>query len=115
MTAGTVLARTAARGGWGSRSTGGALRYLTELGRWRDARKAELDAARPGRAELADRTRQVTADIALSMALWKSVVRPLRPAATVWDSGRVGPAERERLSTLIWGRLDAADPARARR
>ena len=27
----------------------------------------------------------------------------------VWDSGRVGPAEQERLSTLIWGRLDSAN------
>ncbi len=26
----------------------------------------------------------------------------------VWDSGRVGVTEREKLSTLIWGRLDAA-------
>jgi len=33
-----------------------------------------------------------------------------------WDSGRVGQAERERLSTLIWGRLDATlDPALAQR
>ena len=26
----------------------------------------------------------------------------------VWDSGRVGVTEREKLSSLIWGRLDAA-------
>ena len=36
----------------------------------------------------------------------------LRPATScslaTWDSGRVGVRERERLATLIWGRLDAA-------
>jgi hypothetical protein len=33
-----------------------------------------------------------------------------------WDSGRVGQAELERLSTLIWGRLDATlDPRLAQR
>ena len=43
------------------------------------------------------------------MALWKAVVRPVRPAAA--RSGTPvgsGPAERERMSRLIWGRLDAA-------
>src|ERR1035437_9361758 len=43
--------------------------------------------------------------------------RPRHPKAiATWDSGRVGQVERERLSTLIWGRLDATlDPRLAQR
>ena len=28
--------------------------------------------------------------------------------SATWDGGRVGPAERERLSALVWGRLDTS-------
>ena len=48
---------------------------------------------------------------ATSPCRWRSG-RP-SPTATsscqrIWDSGRVGVTEREKLSSLIWGRLDAA-------
>ena len=42
------------------------------------------------------------------MALWKAVSDRYEQLLATWDSGRVGPTERLRLSTLIWGRLDAA-------
>jgi hypothetical protein len=52
----------------------------------------------------------------LSMALWKAVADRHDLLMATWDSGRVGQAERERLSTLIWGRLDATlDPRLAQR
>ena len=43
----------------------------------------------------------------LSMALWKAVADRHDLLVATWDSGRVGQAEQERLSTLVWGRLDA--------
>ena len=48
----------------------------------------------------------------LSMALWKAVSDRYELLLATWDSGRVGAAERERMSSLIWGRLDATlDPS----
>ncbi len=88
------------------------LAYLSALGSWRDGRRSELD--------LLDRTAldargpgpqggDLTGDIALSMALWKAASDRYEQLLVVWDSGRVGPAERERLATLIWGRLDSSN------
>jgi hypothetical protein len=58
----------------------------------------------------------LTGDVLLSMALWKAVADRHDLLMATWDSGRVGQAERERLSTLIWGRLDATlDPRLAQR
>jgi hypothetical protein len=58
----------------------------------------------------------LTGDVMLSMALWKAVADRYDLLMATWDSGRVGQAERERLSTLIWGRLDATlDPRLAQR
>ncbi|MHB8275961.1 MAG: hypothetical protein ACYDC9_14600 [Dermatophilaceae bacterium] len=101
-----------------------ALHYLEALGTWRDQRRAELDRldeaaltaadgdAMTGRASVTG----LTGDVMLSMALWKAVADRHDLLVATWDSGRVGPVERERLATLIWGRLDAAlDPQMARR
>jgi hypothetical protein len=83
------------------------LTYLDQLGEWRDARRSELDQL--DRAALSFPTgARATSDIALSLALWKAVADRYQQLLTVWDSGRVGVSERERLSALIWGRLDAA-------
>jgi hypothetical protein len=96
-----------------------ALHYLEALGTWRDQRRGELDLLdqaalnAPGRS---DSTTGLTGDIMLSMALWKAVADRHDLLMATWDSGRVGQAERERLSTLIWGRLDATlDPRLAQR
>ena len=48
-----------------------------------------------------------TGDMLLSMALWKAVADRHDLLVATWDSGRVGATELERLSTLVWGRLDA--------
>lgn len=100
-----------------------ALRFLEALGTWRDQRRAELDrldeaalaASEPDTDPAAGIT-GLTGDVMLSMALWKAVADRHDLLVATWDSGRVGLAERERLSTLIWGRLDATlDPRLAQR
>lgn len=84
--------------------------YLEALGRWRDDRQRELDQL--DKAALASpEAANLTSDILLSMALWKAVSDRYDLLAATWGGGRVGVAERERMSSLIWGRLDATlDP-----
>ncbi len=83
-----------------------AVRYLEALGTWRDRRKTELDLLDEAALKAADQS-AYTGDMLLSMALWKAVADRHDLLVATWDSGRVGPAEQERLSTLVWGRLDA--------
>lgn len=83
-----------------------ALRYLEALGEWRDQRKAELDLLDQAALAAPDQT-AFTGDMLLSMALWKAVADRHDLLLATWDSGRVGQTELERLSTLVWGRLDA--------
>ena len=100
-----------------------ALRYLEALGTWRDQRRAELDLLDEAALSSPDThspdggsSTGLTGDVLLSMALWKAVADRHDLLMATWDSGRVGQAERERLSTLIWGRLDATlDPRLAQR
>jgi hypothetical protein len=82
--------------------------YLAQLGQWRDARRAELDQLDQAALQSVNGA-AATGDITLSMALWKAVSDRYEQLLTTWDSGRVGPTERLRLATLIWGRLDAAE------
>ena len=92
-----------------------ALHYLEALGTWRDQRKVELDLLDEAALSQPDGdpatglagSTGVTGDVMLSMALWKAVADRHDLLMATWDSGRVGQAELERLSTLIWGRLDA--------
>lgn len=101
-----------------------ALHYLEALGAWRDQRRSELDRLDEAALTATDRDAAtgtagatgLTGDVLLSMALWKAVADRHDLLVATWDSGRVGQAERERLSTLIWGRLDATlDPRLAQR
>ena len=92
-----------------------ALHYLEALGIWRDQRRAELDLLDQAALAAPD-SDSMSGDVLLSMALWKAVADRHDLLIATWDSGRVGSAERERLSTLIWGRLDATlDPRLAQR
>lgn len=84
-----------------------AFAYLRDLGVWRDKRKEELDAL--DSAALASTERDsYSRDMLVSMALWKAISDRYDLLVVTFDSGRVGPAESARLSTLIWGRLDVA-------
>jgi hypothetical protein len=80
--------------------------YLDELGRWRDGRRRELDELDKAALQAATGS-SATGDILLSMALWKAVSDRYELLLATWNSGRVGATELTRMSTLIWGRLDA--------
>ena len=61
-----------------------------------------------------DAAQDVARDMALSLALWKAVSDRYQLLSATFDGGRVGRQERERISALIWGRLDGTlDPSRA--
>lgn len=78
--------------------------YLSELDAWTAARRSELAALD---AEILGRKLSaLTPDMQLSLALWQAVKSRYDLLLITWDSGRVGPAECARLSSLIWGRLD---------
>jgi len=85
--------------------------YLSELDAWAAARRSELAALD---AEiLSRRLSALTPDMQLSLALWQAVKSRHDLLLVTWDSGRVGPAECARLSSLIWGRLDTGTSASA--
>jgi hypothetical protein len=81
--------------------------YLDQLGQWRDGRRHELDELDKAALRAATGS-SVTGDILLSMALWKAVSDRYELLLATWSSGRVGATELMRISTLIWGRLDAS-------
>lgn len=88
-----------------------ALTYLTDLRVWVDERRRELDTL-DGAVLRSPLRAQLSRDMMLAMALWKAVSDRLGLLEATWDSGRVGATELERMSTLIWGRLDATlDPS----
>ncbi|NQX28861.1 hypothetical protein HQQ81_16045 [Microbacteriaceae bacterium VKM Ac-2854] len=81
--------------------------YLAGLTRWVDRTAREL--ARLDAAALASpKSDSYTSDIVLAQSLRQSVTRRLADLEAVWDSGRVDAVGRERMSQLIWGRLDSA-------
>lgn len=82
------------------------LRYLEQLGAWCDGRRTELDELDHAALEAPD-SGALTGDVMLSMALWQAVSARYGELLRVWDSGRVGQVELQRLSGLVWGRLDA--------
>ena len=90
-----------APGGWGSRADAGRAcsSYLDQLGRWRDARQAELDQL--DRAALASPTGAVgDRRHRLVAGAVEGGRRPLRAAAAASGTpAGSGPAEREKLST----------------
>ncbi|KAA1425597.1 hypothetical protein [Nocardioides antri] len=82
-------------------------RYLAELDSWLRTRKDELDEL--DRAALAaGRGEELVGDMSLTLALWKAIHDRYQLVFATWDGGRVLQQERERISTLIWGRLDGA-------
>lgn len=83
--------------------------YLDALHSWIQLRRSELDEI--DQAIQSAGADELTGDILLSMTLWKAVQDREQLLLATWDGGRVGPTERERLSALVWGRMDATlDP-----
>ena len=84
--------------------------YLAGLGQWVDHQRTELD--RLGRAALATtESDSYTADIVLAETLWEATRVRRESLESVWDSGRADSVARERMSQLIWGRLDSGGGA----
>lgn len=81
------------------------LSYLTDLSGWIAGRRSELDELDRA-AQTSTHAGDLTPDIRLGLTLWQAIKKRTDVMLTVWDSGRVGPLEREKLSQLIWGRLD---------
>ncbi len=89
-----------------------AFAFLRDLGVWRDRRKDELDGL--DSAALASSERDsFSRDMLVSMALWKAISDRYDLLEVTFDSGRVGRKEAERISALIWGRLDVAPDSAA--
>ena len=81
--------------------------YLGELDTWLRVRRtelAELDQAALG----AGRGGELAGDMSLALALWKAISDRYQLVFATWDGGRVLQQERERISALIWGRMDGA-------
>ena len=78
------------------------LKYLDALGDWRAGRRQELDRIDAAALAASDAD-SYTGDLTLAMTMWQSVAERLDKLTAVWDSGRVGPQQREEMSRLIWG------------
>jgi hypothetical protein len=86
------------------------LTYLSGLGNWVDRQRKELD--RLGAAALASQQPDsYTSDIVLAETLWEATRKRRESLEIVWDSGRADAVARERMSQLIWGRLDSGGGA----
>lgn len=83
------------------------LAFLADLTAWRDGRRAELDELDRAALAAPDAT-DLTGDMTLAMTLWQAVAARADELERVWDSGRVGQAELQRLSGMVWGRLDGS-------
>ncbi|KRB77179.1 hypothetical protein ASE01_10570 [Nocardioides sp. Root190] len=81
--------------------------YLGELDTWIRVRRTELDEL-DAAAISAGRGGELTGDMSLALALWKATADRYQLVFATWDGGRVLRQERERISALIWGRLDGA-------
>jgi hypothetical protein len=80
--------------------------YLDALSDWTRRRKAELDRIDAASLRATDPD-IYTGDVTLSMVLWQSVSDREVALLKVWDSGRADQTARERMSQLIWGRLES--------
>lgn len=81
------------------------LTYLTDLGAWLTARRGELDELDAG-VQSSGHASELTGDVRLGLMLWQAIKTRYDAMLTTWDSGRVGPTERETLSQQIWARLE---------
>jgi hypothetical protein len=82
-------------------------RYVVDLDGWLRARQDELGDLDQA-AIAAGRGQELAGDMSLLMALWKAIHDRYQLVFATWDGGRVLQQERERISALIWGRLDGA-------
>lgn len=79
--------------------------YLGDLEEWLRARRAELDALDAAARAGAD-PGAFAGDVLLAMGLWQSARARADDLLALWDSGRADEGARERMSRLVWGRLE---------
>lgn len=92
------------------------LQYLQQMEAWTSERREQLDALDatiralpvPTAQQPGPNPRLLTNDVMLCLALWQSVRTRLDQLVATWDSGRVGQAELEKISVLVWGRLETS-------
>jgi hypothetical protein len=79
--------------------------YLTELADWAGRRGRELDRVDAASLRASDPD-AYAADVTLAMALWQSVRDRQAALGKLWDSGRADATAREKMSQVIWARVD---------
>lgn len=90
------------------------LDYQAGLDRWLNDRRAELDRLDRAAAKASGATTDpakaaaITNDVVLAMSMWETVRGKAEELRALWDSGRADSMTRERMSRVIWGRLDGA-------
>lgn len=86
------------------------LAYLGALETWLDERRTELDRL-DAAAQAAATPDAYTADLVLALSLWQAIRGRADELRDTWDSGRVDVVAREKMSVLVWGRLDSGSGA----
>jgi len=86
------------------------LRYLGGLETWLADRRRELDRL-DAAAQASTAADGYTADLMLALTMWQAIRTRTDELLEVWDSGRADALARERMSQLIWGRLDSGQGA----
>ncbi|WP_053371181.1 hypothetical protein [Cellulosimicrobium cellulans] len=86
------------------------LAYLAALETWLDERRTELDRL-DAAAQAAATPDVYTADLVLALSLWQAIRTRADEIRPVWDSGRADAVAREKISQLVWGRLDSGSGA----
>jgi hypothetical protein len=88
----------------GARAAGASSPGAPSTGAGGRASSSGAAGAAPGAAGASDETR---GDLVLALGLWQSARTRADEVRRLWDSGRADAVDREKMSALIWGRLDA--------
>ena len=82
------------------------LTYLGALEAWLANRRTELDRL-DAAAQASAAVDTYTADVLLALTMWQAIRTRADELLVVWDSGRADAVDREKMSRLVWGRLDS--------
>ncbi|MGL5405657.1 MAG: hypothetical protein ACRDAX_02525 [Propionibacteriaceae bacterium] len=89
------------------------LTYLSQLENWLTERRSQLDTIDGVIKTTPAPTPQISGpnpqlllnDLMLAMSLWQAITQRHNEIIPIWNYGRVGAVECEKISVLIWGRL----------
>lgn len=88
-------------------AAGDMISFLGEFDAWIRERRSELDVL-DAQIIATNRQAELNSDITLAMTIWQAIATKQREVLQIWDSGRVTKIELEKLSSLLWGRLDTS-------